>query len=139
MAKTTKIDFIEIKGNKIHYGFNVFYKKDGDMYSCYIPAYDVYFSCAKDEETMGDRAQAIVSSFYDYWLDRESGKLFIYKILKLGFKAKRNHHIIRKQLLGRGSKREARFSSNLITNVDFDPSVESDVQVTVLEETAVMA
>jgi hypothetical protein len=92
--------FIQFRENGINYGFHAHYKKEGNMYSWYIPSFDIFFSSKTKEE--GDRrAIAMTTSFFNQWIHHESFRSFILQIHKLGFRAPEHHEYKIKQLLNR--------------------------------------
>jgi hypothetical protein len=99
--------FINVSVSKekstIDYGFTWAFREDGEMYSIYVPGFDIYFSCEKDMEKVKARARAMVRSFFNYWVKqegkngRELNHLFL-QLHKLGFRTN-NHNYNLKRLL----------------------------------------
>ena len=80
-------NYIKVRQDHIEYGFEARYVDDGNMYSWYIPAYDIYFSSPKDTIEGARRAKAMVKAFYVSRFEKEKQDLksFLIEIYKLGF------------------------------------------------------
>ncbi|MEX2235440.1 MAG: hypothetical protein WD824_24980 [Cyclobacteriaceae bacterium] len=104
-----KPTFIQFKKGRIDYGFYWIRKQEGDYFSCYIPAYDLYFSCKADVATATKRAANMVRAFLDFWRIKEGNRSFFLKLHSLGFRT-HNHNFTLKQLLN-NKNIETKFSA----------------------------
>jgi len=102
-----KASFIQIKTveNKMHFHYNIvtnLIPEKDKSFSCYIPAYDIYFS-ASSEEMISKKSKAFVRMIFDHFLvkgDNPKNRLknFIFHIHKLGFNAPM-HNMVLKQVI----------------------------------------
>lgn len=94
-----KPTYIQITPEGISWGFHARYieEKDG-MFSWYLPSFDIYFSTNTKEEGQ-ERAKALTTSFFNYWLKKKGFRSFLMKILRLGYTASSHEEL--KQLLHR--------------------------------------
>lgn len=96
---STQPTFIDITRDGIKFGFHIHsIREEAGNYSCYIPAYDIYFSAPTKEEGMR-RSGIMVSSFIKFWIGEQGFRSFVLQILKLGFKAQDDKSL--KHLLNR--------------------------------------
>lgn len=87
---TTKFDIISLEEN------------DKGGISCYIPAFDIYFS-VQSESQIVKRGGNAVRAFFQFWLRREGQRKFFLELHKLGFRTN-NHTAILKELLDGATK-----------------------------------
>jgi hypothetical protein len=86
--------YIEIKNGRIGYAFHFYFKKEGNMYAGYIPAYKIHFS-SPSEEQVKRRAEIMVRSFYNYMEAKNTSfKDFVLTINGLGFKAPEHNYVM---------------------------------------------
>jgi hypothetical protein len=129
MDQKKTIPFIQFTDEGIKVSFNVLGKKEGDMYSWYVPAYDIYFS-SPTEEIGRKRAKSAVMSFFNYWTKEQSFKNFILEIHKLGFRASENHELTVKKLIDK-QHIKAKFKSAGKTPPSFQEATVSQGEMTV--------
>lgn len=97
-SEAPKAPFIKVMKGKFQFGFTYHAIKDGDMYSCYIPAFDIYFSCNADPEILNKRATSAVKSFFSFWFKKEGAKAFFLEIHKLGFRTENDAYNLKRLL-----------------------------------------
>lgn len=77
---------VEITDKGIKCFMDVRYKKDGDFFIWYIPAFNLHFA-TKSKEDGEANAQAMVHAFFKH---NKSIEKLAYELLKLGFKPENN-------------------------------------------------
>jgi len=71
----------------IQYGYQVYVgdKKESDGYFYYyIPSFNIHFF-AKTEDEGEKKANAVMTSFFNYWVKNQGKKAFLDEIARLGF------------------------------------------------------
>ena len=101
---------IDVKKGAINIGFKIIYRKEESMYSGYIPGFDIYFS-APTETEIKTRSKAMISTFFDFWIEEQSWKQLFLKLHKLGFRTKL-HDLAMKDFL-KNKPKNAKFSPKI--------------------------
>lgn len=119
--------YVRIREGKIEYQWvTKSVVTEGDLYSCYIPGFDLFFS-AKSENQMMERGRQMMKTFFDYWVQEEGYKNFVLKIHKLGFKAPKHNFVIKQYLNKRPAN--AKFKMvNIDTPLGFENSREVEME-----------
>lgn len=73
------------KSTRFDYSFRTFFKKEGNLISCIIPAFDISFTVTEGEDRNAVGI-AMVNSFIDYWAINYGLMRFAIELKKLGFK-----------------------------------------------------
>lgn len=84
MIKSKPIE-IKINQTSIDYSFWMYYiQEENGMFSWYLPGYDISFS-TNDYETGEKRAEAMIVSFFQFWLEDKGFQSFVLELRRLGF------------------------------------------------------
>lgn len=122
---TKESPFVVIKpdGRQVHivWGFTTYRRKEEGKLSCYIPAFDIYFS-AKDEEVMQQKSRALTNMYISHFAnDGKTGlKKLVMQLHKLGFKAP-NDALTMKRIMN-NELVNAKFSHKLPSPSNFSES-----------------
>lgn len=109
--------FIDIKEGFIDVSYKVIYNEEAGMFSAYMPGFDIYFS-APSEEEVKKRANRMIDTFFDFWIEQQGWKQLYLKIHKLGFRSKM-HNLVMKDFL-RNQRQSGKFlPSNIIETPEY--------------------
>lgn len=101
---------ITLDNGKMNIIYNVLTVRDKDENAkhidCFVPAFNLKFSTTS-EENISKYSNAMVSSYFNYFLKKENFKAMIVEIHKLGFRTNQ-HNFVMNQLLNK-KKRNAKF------------------------------
>ncbi|WP_445720370.1 hypothetical protein [Flavobacterium sp.] len=113
---------ITLDNGKMNITYNVLTIRDKDENAkhidCFVPAFNLKFSTTS-EDNIFKYSNAMVSSYFNYFLKKENFKAMIVEIHKLGFRTNQ-HNFVMHQLLNK-KKRNAKFS---IDNVNIPEGFE---------------
>lgn len=79
----------QVDGVMIGYEWGTVYKKEGNLFSCYIPTIDTTFT-AQTEEEIKDVSISICNAFLDYWIVNFGLSRLSVELKRLGFKTDRD-------------------------------------------------
>jgi hypothetical protein len=99
---------------RISYNFRAYFKPEGEMYSCVIPAFGLCFSAKSKDEAVA-KAPKVASLYLDFWVQQQGLSKFSIELHKLGFRAKRDAIVM--QMFTKNKPIKAQFDSS-VKNVD---------------------
>jgi hypothetical protein len=118
--KKSEPTFIVINRDGLRFAYHTLFniEEDGAV-SCYIPAFDIFYSAPNKEEG-SRRSRLMVESFMNFWIKKQGFRSFVLQILKLGFKTQNHEQLT--QLLNRKNINAKLSSRNPNIPTGFDKS-----------------
>jgi hypothetical protein len=100
-----------IRINKGHININykvlTNHENDGKYFDCFVPAFNLKF-CTDNKEDINRYSNAMIKSFFNYYLKKENFNSLILEIHKMGFRTEM-HNFAMKEILNK-KKNKANFT-----------------------------
>ena len=123
----SSVHIVPVGENKVNitYSTRVLFKKEGNLFSCFMPSMDMTFT-ANSQDEIQNVASSLIKGYMDYWLHNYGIGRFSVELKAQGFKAEKDAVVM--FALRNNKKVKADFDN--VINIK-DPSYDQNLNISV--------